>query len=634
MDNQLGKSLRRFLCPKIIFSCVPLKIKGLFCSFAVGAPIFFTPISATAQTQDGDELVCCRSFYGDRIEFSKRSECLQGGGDIAADKSCRPRQQSESDQSAKSEGKGLIFWKPDKTPFDAVNSYNDKSHTYNISYTQNRQYSGTVDACDLEEVATGKYEMRWRLSKKVRTAIIGPAATWETVWRSKYHSNCKLLLGNEISLAEWVETGEASTFDPSGSKMPAVGPLLPGEGEYRVTVTVMSGGYAMNERSVSVSFNINDILIALIGDSYASGEGNPDTYGEVEPTLSIGDFNADDIWGTRCEPTTLLKLLDDDLNPRSPGRINSDYDPANEKSDSKRYFVDMDRDPEWLDISAHRSSRSGHAKAVNDISRWLSERHGWFVTFVNFAVSGATTENLIGQPQHFYHYKLFGLEPGTYCNACGQIQELKRSIGNRKIDYLIISVGGNDVGFQDAIEQATIGDVNNFDFAETLANLEVRYQNLQDKIEEHLDVGEVILSGYPVDLFSGPDGSQQKSCGLFRVDSVDGAFLTVDEEEIRRLAEWGEQLRSKQQALTKQHGWTFVDVSRDFETHGYCQAIRSYFRSAEGSCIIQGDMQGVMHPNEAGHEVYRKRIGEAIRKLLIDRFHQLDGRDWRFEHEL
>ena len=65
------------------------------------------------------------------------------------------------------------------------------------------------------------------------------------------------------------------------------------------------------------------------------------------------------------------------------------------------------------------------------------------------------------------------------------------------------------------------------------------------------------------------------------------------------------------------HGWKLVDgIVEGFSGHGYCVTGQSFFRSAEDSCDMQGDFDGILHPNENGQAVYARAMARVSREVL------------------
>ncbi len=474
-----------------------------------------------------------------------------------------------------------LTWTPDRSIFDFRIAYSDQSHRYRDTYGHSKAHSGFVDACDSNTQSSDVF--RWTIEHRVQVSVIGNHSRWQRSWQSGWHHACRLQLGSDDPLAE-IEVGQSLLV-----------PKFPANGRYRVTVEKRASD---GIRRSNIELVLHDITVALLGDSFASGEGVPDSRGAV----SIG---------AKCETTKLAAKFH--LNDFVDG-FRKNYDPANETSDSKRYGFDMDTDPAWLDISAHRSMKSGHTQAVQDLYRWLHDERGWTVSFLNFASSGAETVDLIHRAQNFFQWTKFGRPNQQSCDRCGQLDELLEAIGDQHIAALLLSTGGNDVGFGDALRgEITDKETTKEEFDRKLLRLPLAYDALAYRINHELNVDQVFLVGYPTDVFSRTFDQSAGKCGIFATH-FEPAIGEIKRKDARRFRCWGERLRAVQRAAAKKHGWQYVDVAGGFIGHGYCEGDESFFRGAERSCRIQGDLQGAVHPNEKGHAVYRQTVLAALKR--------------------
>ena len=171
---------------------------------------------------------------------------------------------------------------------------------------------------------------------------------------------------------------------------------VPAPGTYRITLTIRKRGGSFL-RSDPTLYRLRDALVVSLGESAASGQGNPDVRGE--PTL---------VGSGQCEITTLSAILD-----------------------GVGIGVSMDREPTWQEPLAYRSYLSGPSRAALALEE---PRAGKVVTFLSFASSGAEIETGLFQPQRDFQ-------------DVGQIEEARRTVAGRRIDALLLSIGGNDVGF-------------------------------------------------------------------------------------------------------------------------------------------------------------------------------------------
>lgn len=185
---------------------------------------------------------------------------------------------------------------------------------------------------------------------------------------------CRSTIGAEH---RWVVDGTPTAWSPLTRKGCArTIDLL--EGPHAVTLEVRRAGRIARS---ALDVTATNILLVALGDSYASGEGNPRNV---------------DAWIA------------------SPGAF----------------------DAYWDDAACHRSVLGGPARAALALEQ-ASPRTS--VTLVDVACSGATIEQGILGPQP---------------NAAGlsQIEQVRQIVGDRPIDAVTISIGGNDVGFGSVLE--------------------------------------------------------------------------------------------------------------------------------------------------------------------------------------
>ncbi|HUP51813.1 MAG TPA: SGNH/GDSL hydrolase family protein [Longimicrobiales bacterium] len=350
-----------------------------------------------------------------------------------------------------------------------------------------------------------------------------------------------------------------------------------GPGPFRVSlrVTFPDGRTARSGQTVKVA----DRLVVAIGDSFASGQGNPDESGlAAQPYRDI------------CvEHTTLLYK---ELSGRDEG-------------------LPMDVIPQWVEPAGYRSMRSGFAIAAAELDRG-DPSHSY--TFLSFANSGAEIRKGLLNPQGLY---------AVDSEPLSQIEEVRRAVGDRQIDALLLSIGGNDSGFSQIVEHAIRGSFDQ-------SNADARRDFIQDSVPalfaelaaevRTLNVRQVFISSYPADLIGS------RSCGLLEVDigeaakwgdwlpGVDGAD-GVGPRERQRFRDLAAELNRQIALASLQHGWHFVGIEHRFAGRGYCET-RSFFRFAQDSCRYQGDFKGTLHPNGRGHRAFADEMLEALERHL------------------
>nr|WP_245785047.1 GDSL-type esterase/lipase family protein [Geodermatophilus amargosae] len=269
----------------------------------------------------------------------------------------------------------------------------------------------------------------------------------------------------------------------------------------------------------------------------------------------------------------------------------------------------MRRSAAWLEPEAHRSLRSGQArgaKAAQDLS------NGRVITFLSFATSSAQIERGLFDSQH------------PKWQATGQIEEARKAVGNAPIDAVLLSIGGNDVGFSGGLQELAAdfqgGGLDKMvrDTRRRIQALVPRFDALALRLQSLVNPRRVYITEYPTgmfdkkDLLGGPLGRRADGCEIF--DS--GAYMKVSSVDAAMIFELAHELNDQLRRAADQYGWTYLEgIVEGFAGHGYCtdEDERFWVRAVE-SCKKQGDYMGTMHPNERGHEIYQDVIASALRQ--------------------
>ncbi len=362
------------------------------------------------------------------------------------------------------------------------------------------------------------------------------------------------------------------------------------EGQFDVRLTIEDGSGRTMSHTETIT--VEDWLIVSIGDSVASGEGNPDFPG-VCPLIG------------RCIPP-----------------------------------------PRWQDLRCDRSRWAGPAQAALAIEE--ADKRST-VTFVHLACSGATIyRGLVGP------YK--GQNLTDQVPLPPQLAEVRRLVGDRQIDALLVTVGANDIEFADLLEQcfrqtdchlrgaksrfesnieglprrydllaACLSPVDDSQRALCRRETETGFrEELDDDLPpfpvDSLDVppDRVIITDY-YDPTRGDDG--QVCDDILRGFVVGGRLdrFGVDADE----AAWASEtvllrLNDAVGEAADRHGWRQVNgIATDFRTHGYCADDHWVVQFLE-SMAGQGNRLGTLHPNVQGHRLsYRERILASLRGVGI-----------------
>lgn len=351
-------------------------------------------------------------------------------------------------------------------------------------------------------------------------------------------------------------------------------------------VLVSIGGVEIARQGIAV----RDLLIVGMGDSFASGEGNPDV-----PVRFSRERSAV-YGGAKSEPTAVGGY---------PARV------GNWKRIGDKNFIK--ENARWLDQACHRSLYSHQARAALQLA--VEEPHR-AITYVGLACSGAeVTEGLflrykgnewVPNPPELSQISAAAAaqcgndraEPQDLPEAYhmkGAVQELQGGLvlskcpveKSRKIDLAFVSIGGNDVGFARILANAILtdqsllrklggwfGQVHGQTAAAALMGaLDERYKSLNRAMHNILHVpwsesDRILLTGYPGLALLG-DGSGVCPDGAAGMDVV--ADFSLSAAKVREGVWISDKLNRIMKDSARQHGWTFVEAHRKaFIDRGLC----------------------------------------------------------------
>jgi hypothetical protein len=342
------------------------------------------------------------------------------------------------------------------------------------------------------------------------------------------------------------------------------------QGSYDVTLAVTASGGATAKTSQMI--DVRNYLIVALGDSYGSGEGNP----EVPSTNPHDVLWAD---GVTSAMTT-------------------------------------------ENFEAHRSSSSYSSQAALSLEE--SDPHS-SVTYIDLSISGATIA-----------HGMLGSTSGTVDPSVtleGEIPELKSIVGTREIDALTLSIGGNDYGFSDYLEQLLQQNATSLPSQSTiksernaaLAALPGEYSQLSTALKS-FSIANTYITAYP-DLTQVAPGDYQPfatdvlpSAGFNGISAASAQFAS------QQLVD---PLNQAVQQAAQANGWTFINgYSNDFLSHGYAAAT-PWFQTMTVAESMQGDdisvldglfhlSSGGFHPNKAGLADEAKYVLAAIKSNLTN----------------
>lgn len=312
--------------------------------------------------------------------------------------------------------------------------------------------------------------------------------------------------------------------------------------------------------SVKRAITVQDFLVVSVGDSVASGEGNPETPG------AAASWENNSAAAAQC----------------------------------------------------HRSRYAGPSQAALALEQ--SDPHS-SVTFIHLACSGATTlDGILGPEQP-------GQGPVTVAQP-PQIDQLKQLVGNREIDALTLSIGANDVHFSQLVKDCLLKSDCNLaapgSAATRLQQALPRLAGSYDQLAQALDSAGVSADRVYHTQYYDPthdDGGVICADSILAdspVKHVPGQPFSITAAE----ASWASQtmmggINNEVMATDVRHNWHQVGgFVSDFFDHGYCAATH-WIDTYTESQSLQGDDNGTLHPNHAGHADYGSRIAAALENDLL-----------------
>lgn len=345
----------------------------------------------------------------------------------------------------------------------------------------------------------------------------------------------------------------------------------------RLTVTDQNGSQNAHEEVITP----RDLFIAVVGDSYASGEGNPEA-------------------------------------------------PSNKREGKL---------PVWADspdsAARHFSTYSAPSLAAVSLGRTNPKSS---VTFVSFASTGATiSSGLLGKQ----HGKTKVNTPDG--NLPPQIEQLRSVVSGRRIDVLVVCIGGNDAGFVGALRDLVEHDSHPFadDVADIAGRLRSRFKKLARDFELlasaisgiKVKPSHVLLMTYP-DPFFGR--SNDMLPGDILEDAADSdlewagiswnlASASLSPGEMRAARDiFIHPLNALIREVANKHGWTILELEDSLRGHGYSDDLDangtrwSWVNTFKDSMQKENCPDGTMHPNLEGHKAMATRFERSFHRILAE----------------
>jgi lysophospholipase L1-like esterase len=195
----------------------------------------------------------------------------------------------------------------------------------------------------------------------------------------------------------------------------------------------------------------------------------------------------------------------------------------------------------------------------------------------------------------------------------------------RKIDLVLLSVGGNDIGFSRLLANAVldnqstlrmlggwIGEVHGQSEESALHDhLDDKYKSLNRAIHSLLYVpweesDRIILTGYPGMALTG-DGSEICKDGRAGLEVV--SDFQLSEQKLREGTWIGDKLHRQMRQSAETYGWTFVETHRrSFIDRGICSGSTQDGANPADELRLPRKIDGVWKPyNPADYAAYATR---------------------------
>jgi lysophospholipase L1-like esterase len=382
------------------------------------------------------------------------------------------------------------------------------------------------------------------------------------------------------AVCEWRIGGKLVAQAPCAERVSGPGIELPYPGGAEISVNVVG------EPPIIAEARVRDLLIAGLGDSFASGEGNPNLPVAFSETRRFRN-----------------------LYP-------------------ERKQNDAGGNARWTDERCHRSLYGQQLRAALQIA---IENPQTAVTFLDLSCSGASIVDGILGPQTYVDRvastdrnnvatvrTVSGGERDSQLyrlirELCRERPEMRRGLPHcpdnafrRSLDFLFLSVGGNDIGFSNIVAWASLRDTASAgiaDFFGATVSAEEFSKRMRDVLPDSyarlaaalqatapvtsaadgvFDPSRIVLTAYP-DLVTNEAGeiceaAPREGDGEDRYaanQSLDmfSSWLTARPERLAAVREQFAVLHKRMRDLAGDHGWTFagrVYADRMFEGHGFC----------------------------------------------------------------
>jgi lysophospholipase L1-like esterase len=358
---------------------------------------------------------------------------------------------------------------------------------------------------------------------------------------------------------------------------------------------------------------VRDLLIAGLGDSIASGEGNPDR------PIALSDEGF-------CFRRFLAGVRSEYFRPGRAGYR------GNKSCETTGAGGGADRDwqthaARWLSAACHRSLYSYQLRTALALA--IAERHA-AVTFLPLACTGARIEDGLFKARQAREVVCEGgscarTVPPQIAQLTEALAAARRVDRARRLDLVLLTIGANDVQFSGLVADAILHDateralfarsglLSSVEDAETLLARQVpsAFAQLRAALKPLVggDLARVVYVSY---AYPGSQADGVPCPGGRDGFDIHPAFA-VDEAKVRAAADFiANRFLPRLQALASCEGgaacgaadrMTFVDAHQGaFASHGFCVRAASdpdfdtACFSADGESFHKSLIEGASHP--------------------------------------
>ncbi len=348
----------------------------------------------------------------------------------------------------------------------------------------------------------------------------------------------------------------------------------------RITVTVN------RKQVVQQVITVKDIFVVGIGDSFASGEGNPDHPVQLSRKRAAyygKDPSGKELKGYPTREGNWKKVGDKAFQSKA---ANWSAKPCHRSLYSYQLRAALQL---ALENPKRAVTYAGFACAGAQIPIGLFKKYkgtDWAKTYPFLPQISAVSNAICGEGSQAIEkdytsaYSQLGRVPDLSELVLLKCYNKKR----RKIDLLMVSIGGNDVGFSKIVAGAVLKKKSFLSKAATyghglkvarkeLKELKHRYKALNKGLHYILGIpwsesDRIILTAYPSMSYQedGVSLCNNTTGGL----SLHSSFK-LDKKKLKQGEEFGDELHDVMARSARSLGWTFVDEHRQsFKSHGFC----------------------------------------------------------------